>query len=59
MNLTLFAHGSDGNRHREGAGAQAGKRVAFLEGELFDKDGNLLARATSSAIPTPLPEKGD
>ena len=26
-----------------------GRSIAFLEGELFDEDGNLLARATSSA----------
>ena len=26
-----------------------GKSIVFLEGELFDEDGNLLARATSSA----------
>lgn len=26
-----------------------GKSIAFLEGELFDEDGHLLARATSSA----------
>lgn len=28
-----------------------GRSVVFLEGELFDSAGNLLARATSSAIP--------
>ena len=32
-----------------------GKRVAFLEGELYDQAGNLLTRATSTAIPTPMP----
>ncbi len=35
-----------------------GKRVIFLEGELFDEDGNVLARSTSTAIPTPRPEAG-
>lgn len=34
-----------------------GRRVIFLEGELFDPAGNLLARATSTAIPTPVPGK--
>ncbi len=34
---------------------RVGRRVAFLEGELFDKDGNLLARATSTAMPTAVP----
>lgn len=34
-----------------------GRRVAFLEGELYDEaDGKLLARATSTALPTDLPE---
>jgi len=35
-----------------------GRRVAFLEGELHDKDGNLLARATSTAMPTAVPRVG-
>lgn len=30
-----------------------GKTVAFTEGELFDADGRLLAKATGTAIPTP------
>ena len=30
-----------------------GSRVAFTEGELFDADGRLLAKATGTAIPTP------
>ena len=34
---------------------RVGRRVVFLEGELFDKHGNLLARATSTAMPTPVP----
>jgi len=37
---------------------KAGRKVAFLEGELFDSEGRLLARATSTAIPTPLPGEG-
>lgn len=35
-----------------------GRRVAFLEGELFDEEGKLLARATSTAIPTDVPGTG-
>ena len=30
-----------------------GRKVIFLESELFDAAGTLLARATSTAIPTP------
>lgn len=41
----------------KGRVVKAGRRVAFLEGELLDSDGNVLARATSTAIPTPLPGK--
>lgn len=32
-----------------------GRKAIFLEGELFDLDGQTLARATSTAIPTPRP----
>lgn len=32
-----------------------GRQIAFLEAELFDEDGKLLARATSSAVPVPIP----
>lgn len=31
-----------------------GKTVAFLEGELFDAQGRLLAKASATALPTPL-----
>lgn len=37
---------------------KAGRRVLFLEAELHDDEGRLLARATSTAIPTPKPEPG-
>ncbi|MDB5458022.1 MAG: thioesterase [Caulobacter sp.] len=30
-----------------------GKTICFLEGELFDPDGRLLAKASATAIPTP------
>ena len=32
-----------------------GRRVIFLDGELFGEEGNRLARSTSTAIPTPRP----
>jgi uncharacterized protein (TIGR00369 family) len=35
-----------------------GRKVIFLESELFDAAGTLLARATSTAIPTPRPTGG-
>lgn len=43
----------------KGRVVRVGKRVAFLEGELFDREGNLLARATSTALPTPVPGKAE
>ncbi|WP_326521301.1 PaaI family thioesterase [Parerythrobacter aestuarii] len=36
-----------------------GRKAIFLEGELFDMDGKLLARSTSTAIPTPRPVAKD
>jgi len=35
-----------------------GSRVVYLEGELYDEAGELLATATSTAIPTPAPRRG-
>lgn len=35
-----------------------GKRVAFMEGELFNPDGKLAARATSTAVLTPYQGRG-
>ena len=59
MNLTYLRMVPMETVTARGRVLKLGKRVAFLEGELFDKDGNLLVRATSSAIPTPLPGKDD
>ncbi len=39
----------------QGRVIRRGRKVIFLEGELFDEAGKLLARATSTAIPTPRP----
>jgi uncharacterized protein (TIGR00369 family) len=39
----------------KGRVVKAGRRVLFLEGELLSEDGKLLARATSTAMPTPRP----
>ncbi|WP_325064522.1 PaaI family thioesterase [Erythrobacter mangrovi] len=41
----------------KGRVVRRGRKVIFLEGELFDEAGNLLARSTSTAIPTPRPVK--
>ena len=42
----------------KGRVVRRGRKVIFLEGELFDEAGNLLARSTSTAIPTPRPTGG-
>lgn len=39
----------------KGRVVRRGRKVIFLEGELFDETGTLLARSTSTAIPTPRP----
>lgn len=40
----------------EGRCIKLGKRVAFMEADLFDEAGTLLARLTTSAIPVELPD---
>ena len=42
----------------KGRVVRRGRKVIFLESELFDAAGTLLARATSTAIPTPRPTGG-
>ena len=59
MNLTFLRMVPMQTITAKGRVVKLGKRVAFLEGELLDKDGNVLARATSSAIPTPVPGASD
>jgi acyl-coenzyme A thioesterase PaaI-like protein len=45
----------------KGRVVRAGRRVIFLEGELLSEEGQVLARATSTAIPTmrPVPPPED
>ena len=39
----------------KGRVVKAGRRVIYLEGELYDKEGRVLARARSTALPTDVP----
>ena len=39
----------------KGRVVKSGRKVIFLEGELLSEDGKLMARATSTALPTPRP----
>ncbi len=38
----------------EGRCIKLGKRIAFMEADLFDESGSLLARLTTSAVPIPM-----
>lgn len=39
----------------KGRVVKAGRKVIILEGELWSEDGKLMARSTSTALPTPRP----
>ncbi|MBC7506423.1 MAG: PaaI family thioesterase [Sandarakinorhabdus sp.] len=41
--------------YAEGRCIKLGKRIAFMEADLTDEAGNLLARLTTSAVPLPMP----
>lgn len=49
MNVSYLAPAKPGPIVGEGQVVQMGKSAAFLEGRLFDAEGTLLARATSTA----------
>jgi uncharacterized protein (TIGR00369 family) len=49
MNVTFVRAVKPGRVIGKGRVISQGKSIAFLEAELFDTEGNLLARATSSA----------
>jgi uncharacterized protein (TIGR00369 family) len=42
----------------EGRCIKLGKRIAFMEADLTDGDGKLLARLTTSAVPVEIPQGG-
>ena len=53
MKTSFFRPGAPGKIRGVGKVVRWGSRVAFTEGELFDPEGRLLAKATGTAIPTP------
>jgi uncharacterized protein (TIGR00369 family) len=53
MKTSFFRPGMPGRLRGVGRVAKWGRQVAFTEGELYDADGRLLAKATGTAIPTP------
>lgn len=53
MKTSFFRPALPGPLRGIGRVARWGKTVAFTEGELYDGEGRLLAKATGTAIPTP------
>lgn len=51
LNISFIRPVRPGRVIGRGRVVKAGRAVVFLEGELFDESGTLLARATSTAIP--------
>mgnify|MGYP000870216815 FL=1 len=59
ISMTLLKLIPPGPLLGKGRVVRRGRRVTFLEGELFDESGTVTyARATSTAIPTPVPTGG-
>lgn len=53
MKTSFFRPAMPGKIRGVGKVLRFGSRVAFTEGELYDPEGRLLAKATGTAIPTP------
>jgi uncharacterized protein (TIGR00369 family) len=53
MKTSFFRPGIPGKLKGVGKVVKWGRQVAFTEGELYDAEGRLLAKATGTAIPTP------
>ena len=53
MKTTFFRPAMPGKLKGIGKVAKWGRTIAFPEGELYDADGRLLAKATGTAVPTP------
>ncbi|HEY0649864.1 PaaI family thioesterase [Phenylobacterium sp.] len=53
MKTSFFRPGMPGKLKGIGKVVKWGRQVAFTEGELYDAEGRLLAKATGTAIPTP------
>ena len=53
MKTSFFRPGQPGKIRGIGRVVKWGRQVAFTEGELYDPEGRLLAKATGTAIPTP------
>jgi uncharacterized protein (TIGR00369 family) len=55
MKTSFFRPAGFGPIRGIGRVARWGRTIAFTEGELYDAEGRLLAKATGTAVPTPFP----
>ena len=55
LSMSLIRLIPEGPLIGKGRVVKSGRKVVFLEGELWSEDGKLMARSTSTAIPTPRP----
>ncbi len=55
MNMSYIKPVPIGKLIGKGRVLKLGRNVAFIEGELFDEDGNLLVKSTSTAMLTEIP----
>lgn len=53
MKTTFYRPAMPGTLKGIGRVAKWGRTIAFTEGELYDADGRLVAKATGTAVPTP------
>lgn len=53
MKTSFFRPAAPGKIRGVGKVVKWGRQIAFTEGELYDPEGRLLAKATGTAIPTP------
>ncbi len=56
MNMSYIKPVPVGKLIGKGRVLKLGRSVAFIEGELFDEDGNLLVKSTSTAMLTEIPQ---
>ena len=55
LSMSLIRLIPEGPLIGKGRVVKSGRKVIFLEGELYSEDGKLMARATSTALPTKRP----
>jgi len=56
LKVSYFAPAKVGTLFAEGRCLRLGQRVAFMEADLLDGDGKLLARMTTTGLPIPIPD---